>query len=80
MSSGLLRVTYTKSSIGYSARQKATVSSLGLRRLGQQVVQADNEAIRGMVRSVAHLVTVEAVDDAQVLGEVPEGSTRSTPT
>jgi large subunit ribosomal protein L30 len=54
-----LRVTYSKSAIGYSQRQKDTIRSLGLRRLGQTVELPDNGAIRGMVRHVRHLVTVE---------------------
>ncbi len=54
-----LRVTYTKSAIGYSQRQKDTIRSLGLRKLGQTVEVPDNGAIRGMVQHVRHLVTVE---------------------
>jgi large subunit ribosomal protein L30 len=56
-----LRITYAKSSIGYSARQKATIRALGLRRLGDVVEQADMPVIRGMVHKVRHLVTVEEV-------------------
>ena len=67
--SGLIKVTYTKSSIGYSKRQKDTVRSLGLRKLGDEVIQPDNEAVRGMVRAVAHLVTVEPVATAEVVSE-----------
>jgi len=77
MTSGLIRITYTKSSIGYAARQKATVRSLGLRRMGQQVVQPDTPAIRGMVRSIAHLVTIEPVAEADVQVEASRGGKRS---
>jgi large subunit ribosomal protein L30 len=59
--SATLRVTYKKSSIGYSQRQKDTIRSLGLRRLGQTVELPDNGAIRGMVLHVRHLVTVEEI-------------------
>ncbi len=55
----MLRVTYKKSAIGYSQRQKDTIRSLGLRKLGQTVEVPDNGAIRGMVLHVRHLVTVE---------------------
>ena len=41
--------------------QIATCKSLGLKKIGQSVEKADNEAIRGMVRTVAHLVTCEEV-------------------
>jgi large subunit ribosomal protein L30 len=56
----VLRITYTKSAIGYSERQKNTIQALGLRRLGQTVEHKDSPAIRGMVNKVNHLVTVEA--------------------
>ena len=57
-----LRVTYRKSAIGYSERQKQTVRSLGLRRLRQTVILPDNPAVRGMVRQVQHLVAVQPSD------------------
>ena len=77
-SSKLLRITYVKSSIGYAQRQKDTVRSLGLRRLGDRVVQPDNPAVRGMVHSVRHLVAAEPVPDAEVVGDESEGSGRET--
>jgi len=56
-----LRITWTKSAIGYSKDQKATVRALGLKKLHQQVEQDDTRDIRGMVNKVRHLVTVEEV-------------------
>jgi large subunit ribosomal protein L30 len=56
-----LRITWTKSAIGYSKDQKATVRALGLKKLHQQVEQEDTRDIRGMVNKVRHLVTVEEV-------------------
>ncbi len=56
-----LRITWVKSSIGYSERQKATIRALGFRRLGQSLEQPDQPAIRGMVRKVRHLVHVEEI-------------------
>ena len=56
-----LRITWTKSAIGYSKDQKATVRALGLKRLNQQVEQPDTRDIRGMIQKVRHLVTVEEV-------------------
>mgnify|MGYP001002261927 CR=1 FL=1 len=66
---GLIKVTYVKSSIGYNQRQKDTVRSLGLRRLGDSVVHADSPPIRGMVNAVQHLVTAEPIDPADVVLE-----------
>jgi large subunit ribosomal protein L30 len=57
-----LRITWIKSSIGYSRRQKGTIRALGLRRLGDVVEQADTPVIRGMVDKVNHLVRVEEID------------------
>ena len=54
-----LRITWVKSSIGYSQDQKATIRALGFRRLGQSVVQPDRPSIQGMVHKVRHLVEVE---------------------
>jgi large subunit ribosomal protein L30 len=54
-----LSVTYRKSAIGYASDQKRTVAALGLRRLQQTVVHPDTPAIRGMVRKVCHLVSVD---------------------
>lgn len=58
----MLRITLTKSPIGYSERQKRTVRALGLRRMNQTVEQADTAVIRGMVAKVQHLVQVEEVE------------------
>ena len=57
----LLRITLTKSPIGYSYRQKRTVRALGLRRMQQTVEQRDTPVIRGMIAKVQHLLTVEEV-------------------
>jgi len=58
-----LRITWVKSSIGYSRRQKGTIPALGLRRLGDAVEQADTPAVRGMVDKVSHLVEVEEISE-----------------
>ncbi len=58
-----LRITWVKSAIGYSRRQKATVRALGLRRLGHSVVHEDTPVIRGMIDKVRHLVRVEEVEE-----------------
>ena len=61
---GLLKITLTKSPIGYNSKQKATVKSLGLRRMGQSALIGDAPQIRGMIAKVSHLVEVERVDEA----------------
>jgi len=54
-----LRIKWVKSSIGYSQRQKATIKSLGFKRLGNTVEWKDDPVTRGMVDRVRHLVEVE---------------------
>jgi large subunit ribosomal protein L30 len=60
-----IRITYTKSVIGYNAKQKATVEALGLRRLHQSVIHEDSPVILGMVNKVSHLVSVEPVESTE---------------
>ncbi len=58
-----LKVTWQKSAIGYSKRQKDTIRRLGLRRLNQTVEHDDTPTIRGMIAKVPHLVNVSEGDD-----------------
>ena len=51
--------TYRKSSIGYSEDIKATVVSLGFRKLNQTRELPDTDAVRGMLKKVDFLVSVE---------------------
>ncbi len=56
-----LTVTYVKSAIGYSKDQKATIRSLGFKRLYQTLQLPDTPQIRGQINKVKHLVKVEEV-------------------
>ena len=56
-----LRITYVKSSIGYSERHKATIRTLGLHKLHQSVIHEDTPTLRGMLAKVNHLVQIEEV-------------------
>ena len=58
---GHLKVTQIRSKIGGKQNQKATLLSLGLRKIRQSVERDDTPQIRGMIRTVRHLVTVEEV-------------------
>jgi large subunit ribosomal protein L30 len=57
-----LKITQTKSGIGYKRNQRETLRSLGLKRMHDTVIKEDRPEIRGMVQTVTHLVTVEEVD------------------
>ncbi|THF79163.1 50S ribosomal protein L30 [Cohnella fermenti] len=56
-----LQITLKRSLIGRPEVQRATVQSLGLRKVNSTVVKEDNVAIRGMVNAVSHLVEVKEV-------------------
>jgi large subunit ribosomal protein L30 len=53
-----LKITLTRSMIGLSPRQEATVKSLGLRRMHHQVIHDDTPTIRGMIAKAPHVLTV----------------------
>ena len=54
-----INVTLVKSPIGAIPKQRATVEALGLHKLNQTVELPDNDAVRGMIFKVSHLVKVE---------------------
>lgn len=57
----MLKVTWVKSAIGYNKKQALIIEALGLKKLGQSKLLPDNEAIRGSLFHVKHLVVVEEV-------------------
>ena len=56
-----LKITLVKSPIGAIPKQRATVEALGLRKVNKTVEMPDNEAVRGMIWHVRHLVKVEEI-------------------
>lgn len=54
-----LNVTLVKSAIGQKPKNRATLRSLGLRRMHQTVQHDDTPDVRGMLHRVRHLVQVE---------------------
>lgn len=56
-----LKLTLVKSAIGRKPNQVKTIKALGLTKTNSSVVKEDTEAVRGMINTIAHLVTVEAV-------------------
>jgi large subunit ribosomal protein L30 len=57
-----LKITQVRSEIGGKRNQRATLRTLGLRKIGQSVVREDRPEVRGMIATVTHLVAVEQVD------------------
>ena len=56
-----VKVTLTRSLIGYPKAQRATVRALGLTKIRSSVIKEDTPTLRGMLHKVAHMVKVEDV-------------------
>lgn len=54
-----LKITLVKSTIGQIPKTRATIEAMGLRKLYQTVELPDNEATRGQIQKVRHMVKVE---------------------
>lgn len=57
-----LQITQTRSAIGGKHKQRETLRTLGLGRIGRSSVREDTPQVRGMIQVVTHLVKVEEVD------------------
>lgn len=58
-----LKIKLIKSDAGSSERQRATIVGLGLKKFGSVKLLKDTKPIRGMLKKVAHLVSMEVVKD-----------------
>ncbi len=56
-----LKIKLVRSTNKAVQKQKATVKALGLGKIGTVVEQEDNPQIRGMIKTVSHLVSVEEI-------------------
>ncbi len=57
-----IQIKLVRSVIGQKPEKRATVRSLGLRKISSTTVQEASPAILGMVASVAHLVEVKEIE------------------
>jgi large subunit ribosomal protein L30 len=55
----VVKITLRRSLIGEKPKARATVESLGLRRIRHTVEHPDTPVVRGMIHKVRHLVDVE---------------------
>ena len=62
-----IRITQTKSGVGAPEKHRRTLQALGLKHQ-RSVVQDDNDAIRGMIFQVRHLVKVEGTEGQETNG------------
>lgn len=58
---GKLKITLVKSPIGAKPKHKRTIEALGLRKMHQSVELPDNDATKGMIQQVRHLVKAEEI-------------------
>jgi len=56
-----VKITQTKSAIGYDKRQKNTLIALGIKKMNQTVEHEATPQILGMAKKVSHLVKIEDV-------------------
>jgi len=56
-----LKITLRRSLIGERPKARATVESLGLRKINSSVERPDTDSVRGMVHAVKHLLEVEEI-------------------
>ena len=55
----MLKVTLVKSPIGAVPKHRSTLLAMGLKKLNKSVVLPDNDATKGQIQQVKHLVKVE---------------------
>ncbi len=53
-----LKIKLVKSTIGSKKDQIATVASLGLKKIGDEVIQPDNAQTQGKIKKIIHLIEV----------------------
>ncbi|HKM29733.1 MAG TPA: 50S ribosomal protein L30 [Bacilli bacterium] len=54
----VITIKLVKSSFGRKPNQAKTLKALGLSKINQVVTKPDNEAVRGMIATVSHLLEV----------------------
>jgi len=57
-----LKIRQVRSGVGRKQNQRDTLRTLGLKRVGDESVREDRPEVRGMIKTVTHLVAVEEVD------------------
>ena len=57
----MLKVTLVKSPIGAVPKHRATLLAMGLKKLNKTVILPDNDATKGQIQQIRHLVKVEEI-------------------
>jgi large subunit ribosomal protein L30 len=61
-----LKISQVRSTIGCKQNQRETLRSLGLKRIGDVVAHEDRPEVRGMIKTVTHLILVEPIGEGEV--------------
>ena len=56
-----VKITLVKGLSGHKPNQVKTIKALGLNKISSSAIHEENDMINGMIRTVHHLVKVEAV-------------------
>ena len=59
-----LKITQTRSRIGQKPRHRATLDTLGLRKINDTTIRERSDSLDGQLRLVNHLVRVEEAQEA----------------
>ncbi len=58
----MVKITLKKGYVGIPDKQRRVLAALGLKKIGSSVERTEGKALDGMIRKVAHLISVEKAD------------------
>ena len=58
-----LKITLVKSTIGANPKNRRIVEALGYKKLNSTIIRPDNDAMRGALRHISHMVKVEEIEE-----------------
>ena len=58
-----LKITLVKSTIGANPKNRKIVEALGFKKLNSTLIRPDNDAMRGALRHISHMVKVEEIEE-----------------
>lgn len=57
-----LKIKLIKSRIGMITKHTKILDSIGLRKMGREVIKPDNPAIKGIIRKISYCLKVEEIN------------------
>ena len=58
-----LKITLVKSTIGANPKNRKIVEALGFKKLNSTIIRPDNDAMRGALRHISHMVKVDEIEE-----------------